>query len=195
MTKINLLPWREEAREHQRKVFLSKLFATTLIAIVLVFVWISLTQARLENQQSRNSYLQSNIADMDKKVAEISELKSKKQEMISRMKVIQDLQGNRSEVVKVFDELVRAVPDGVYLAALEQKAGAIKLSGYSESNNRISTLMRNLDTSAKYENSNLTKVQQDQTLGDQGSVFDLQVNIETPVDVAGEKSPAQQSGQ
>ena len=195
MTKINLLPWREEAREHKRKVFLGKLFATTLIAIVLVFVWISLTQARLENQQSRNSYLQSNIADMDKKVAEISELKSKKQEMISRMKVIQDLQGNRSEVVKVFDELVRAVPDGVYLAALEQKVGAIKLSGYSESNNRISTLMRNLDTSAKYENSNLTKVQQDQTLGDQGSVFDLQVNIETPVDAEAEKSPAQQSGQ
>jgi type IV pilus assembly protein PilN len=178
MTSINLLPWREESREQRRKAFLGKLFAAALIGAVLVFIWITVAQARLDNQNSRNSYLQSNIAEMDKKVAEISELKSKKQEMISRMKVIQDLQGNRSEVVKIFDELVRAVPDGVYLATLEQAADKVKMSGFSESNNRISALMRNLDTSYKYEESNLTKVQQDTTLGDQGSVFDLQIKIE-----------------
>ena len=96
------------------------------------------------------------------------------------MKVIQDLQGNRSEIVKIFDELVRAVPDGVYLATLEQSADGVKMSGFSESNNRISALMRNLDNSFKYEESNLTKVQQDTTLGDQGSVFDLQIKIEKP---------------
>jgi type IV pilus assembly protein PilN len=178
MTSINLLPWREESREQRRKAFLGKLFAAALIGVVLVFIWITVAQARLDNQNSRNSYLQSNIAEMDKKVAEISELKSKKQEMISRMKVIQDLQGNRSEIVKIFYELVRAVPDGVYLATLEQAADKVKMSGFSESNNRISALMRNLDTSYKYEESNLTKVQQDTTLGDQGSVFDLQIKIE-----------------
>jgi type IV pilus assembly protein PilN len=180
MTTINLLPWREESREQQRKAFIGKLIAAAVVGAVTVFIWISAAQARLENQNSRNSYLQSNIAEMDKKVAEISELKSKKQEMISRMKVIQDLQGNRSEIVKVFDELVRAVPDGVYLASLEQAADRVKMSGFSESNNRISALMRNLDNSHKYEESNLTKVQQDTTLGDQGSVFDLQIKIERP---------------
>jgi type IV pilus assembly protein PilN len=178
MTSINLLPWREESREQRRKAFLGKLFSAVLVAIVLVFIWITVAQARLDNQNSRNSYLQSNIDEMDKKVAEISELKNKKQEMISRMKVIQDLQGNRSEIVKVFDELVRATPDGVYLSALEQTANSVKMSGFSESNNRISALMRNLDTSHKYQESNLTKVQQDTTLGDQGSVFDLQIKIE-----------------
>ena len=178
MTSINLLPWREESREQRRKAFLGKLFAAAIVGAVFVFIWITVAQARLDNQSSRNSYLESNIAEMDKKVAEISELKSKKQEMISRMKVIQDLQGNRSEVVKVFDELVRAVPDGTYLETLDQKAGTVKMSGFSESNNRISTLMRNLDSSYKYEQSNLTKVQQDKTLGDQGSVFDLQIKVE-----------------
>ncbi len=180
MTTINLLPWREESREQRRKAFLGKLFAAALVGVVLIFIWISVAQARLDDQNSRNSYLQSNIAEMDKKVAEISELKSKKQEMISRMKVIQDLQGNRAEIVKIFDELVRAVPDGVYLATLEQTADEVKMSGFSESNNRISALMRNLDDSHKYEESNLTKVEQDETLGDQGSVFDLQIKIEKP---------------
>jgi len=97
------------------------------------------------------------------------------------MKVIQDLQGNRSEIVKMFDELVRAVPDGVYLDSLERKGASITISGFSESNSRISNLMRNLDNSYKYENSNLTKVKHDGRLGEQGSVFDLQVEIESPV--------------
>lgn len=188
MTKINLLPWREETRELERKAFLSKLVASAVGGLALVVIWVLLAQNQLDNQNSRNSYLQSNIADMDKKVAEISQLKSKKQEMLSRMKVIQDHQGNRSEIVKIFDELVRAVPDGTYLDSLELSSATIKVSGYSESNNRISTLMRNLDSSHKYVNSNLTKVQHDSRLGEQGSVFDLQVDIESPAAVGEENT-------
>ena len=188
MTKINLLPWREEARELKRKAFIGKLIASALSGCALVLFWVLFAQNQLDNQNSRNSYLQSNIAEMDKKVAEISQLKSKKQEMLSRMKVIQDLQGNRSEIVKIFDELVRAVPDGTYLDSLELRNAAFKISGYSESNNRISTLMRNLDMSHKYANSNLTKVQHDARLGEQGSVFDLQVEIERPAPAVSEKS-------
>jgi type IV pilus assembly protein PilN len=180
MTKINLLPWREEALELERKAFLSKSLASAISGFALVFLWVLLAQNQLDNQSSRNSYLQSNIAEMDKKVAEISQLKGKKQEMLSRMKVIQDLQGNRSEIVKIFDELVRAVPSGTYLDSLELNNATFKVSGYSESNNRISALMRNLDTSHKYTNSNLTKVQHDERLGEQGSVFDLQVEVESP---------------
>ena len=188
MTKINLLPWREEARELKRKAFIGKLIASALSGCALVLFWVLFAQNQLDNQNSRNSYLQSNIAEMDKKVAEISQLKSKKQEMLSRMKVIQDLQGNRSEIVKIFDELVRAVPDGTYLDSLELRNAAFKISGYSESNNRISTLMRNLDMSHKYANSNLTKVQHDARLGEQGSVFDLQVKIERPAPVGSERA-------
>ena len=92
MTKINLLPWREEARELERKAFLGKLVASALSGFALVFLWVLFAQNQLDNQNSRNSYLQSNIAEMNKKVSEISQLKGKKQEMLSRMKVIQDLQ-------------------------------------------------------------------------------------------------------
>ncbi|UVW34588.1 PilN domain-containing protein [SAR92 clade bacterium H455] len=188
MTTINLLPWREEARELQRKAFLGKLIASALSGFALVLLWVFLAQNQLDNQNSRNSYLQSNIAEMDKKVAEISQLKNKKQEMLSRMKVIQDLQGNRSEIVKIFDELVRAVPDGTYLDSLELSEATFKVSGYSESNSRISTLMRNLDMSHKYANSNLTRVQHDARMGEQGSVFDLQVEIERPAPAGPERS-------
>jgi len=181
MTHINLLPWREEARGLERKAFIARLLASAVVGALLMFLWILLADNQLEHQHMRNSYLQSNIAEMDKKVAEISQLKRKKAEMLSRMKVIQDLQGNRSEIVKMFDELVRAVPDGTYLESLTGKQGKITMSGFSESNNRISMFMRNLDNSPKYANSNLTKVQQDDRLGEQGSVFDLQVEVETSV--------------
>lgn len=178
MSKINLLPWREESREQLKRDYLGKLGFTAVIAVLILVIWISFAGSALDQQVERNNYLQSNIDQMDKKVAEIRELKDKKQEMISRMRVIQDLQGNRSEIVKLFDHLVRAVPDGVYLFELDRQGNGVKMTGFTESNNRISTLMRNLDQSPKYRDSNLTKVEQDTTLGNQGSKFDLQVGIE-----------------
>ncbi len=180
MSQINLLPWREESREQLKRDYLGKLGLVALTSIILISLWISLAGSAVEEQNQRNAYLQSSIAEMDKKVAEISELRNKKQEMILRMKVIQDLQGTRSEIVKIFDELVRAIPDGIYLSELDRVAGQIKMSGFAESNNRISSLMRNLDKSGKYQNPNLAKVEQNDELGDQGSVFDLQIAIETP---------------
>ena len=178
MSQINLLPWREESREQLKRDYLGKLGLVALTSIILISLWISLAGSAVEEQNQRNAYLQSSIAEMDKKVAEISELRNKKQEMILRMKVIQDLQGTRSEIVKIFDELVRAIPDGIYLSELDRVAGQIKMSGFAESNNRISSLMRNLDKSGKYQNPNLAKVEQNDELGDQGSVFDLQIKLD-----------------
>ena len=179
MSQINLLPWREEAREQSKKEYLSLLGAVALGAVVLLFAWISFAAASLDNQKQRNAYLESNIAELDKKVIEISDLKNKKEEMISRMRVIQDLQGTRSDIVKIFDELVRSIPEGAYLSTLDREAGAVKMAGFAESNNRISALMRNLDKSANYQNSNLAKVEQDDRMGSQGSLFNLQIEIES----------------
>lgn len=181
MSQINLLPWREASRELQKKEYLSKLSFVGLFAVLLTFVWITFSSAQLKHQSERNRYLETNITELDKKVAEIRELKSKKQEIIFRMKVIQDLQGTRSEIVKVYDELVRALPDGVFLAELDKVNTEIKMSGFAESNNRISALMRNLDKSHKYQDSNLTKVEKDTTLGPQGSKFDLQIQVEAQI--------------
>lgn len=180
MSHINLLSWREEARERLKKEFLAKLGLSAVVGLFLAFLWVTLANAQLESQQERNQYLQTHISELDKKVAEINELKERKQAMIARMRVIQDLQGTRSEIVKLFDEFVRAVPDGVYLSGFSMKVGVAEMKGFSESNNRISAFMRNLDKSYKYVDPNLTKVAQDNTLGDQGSVFDLQVKVETP---------------
>ncbi len=178
MSQINLLPWREEAREQLRKEYLGLLGLVAVGAAILLFIWISFAIGQLDNQKQRNSYLEANIADMNKKVSEISDLKRKKEEMILRMKVIQDLQGTRSEIVKIFDELVRAMPEGTYLSSLERETGVVKMSGFAESNNRISALMRNLDRSERYQNSNLARVAHDDRLGAQGSLFDLQIEIE-----------------
>lgn len=180
MSQINLLPWREESREQLKREYMGKLGLVALSSIILVSLWISVAGSAVDEQQQRNAYLQGSIAEMDKKVAEINELRNKKQEMILRMKVIQDLQGTRSEIVKVFDELVRAIPDGIYLSELDHVAGQIKISGFAESNNHISSLMRNLDKSGKFRDSNLAKVEQNDQLGNQGSVFNLQIAIEEP---------------
>ncbi len=181
MSQINLLPWREEAREQLTKDYLIKLGLVGLGSIVLMFVWISLASARLAQQEQRINYLHENIVEMDEMVAEIVELKHKKDEMIVRMRVIQDLQGNRSGIVKIFDELVRSMPEGVYLSELHTENNLVEMTGFSESNNRISALMRNLDSSYKYQHSNLVRVEQDASLGNQGSVFNLQVEIEMAI--------------
>ena len=175
------MPWREDAREQLKKDYLIVLGIVGMAATMLVFVWISLASARLTQQIERIEYLQRNIAEMDKMVAEIVELKHKKEEMIARMRVIQDLQGNRSEIVKIFDELVRSMPEGVYLSELHTENNLVEMTGFSESNNRISALMRNLDSSYKYQHSNLVRVEQDASLGNQGSVFNLQVEIEMAI--------------
>ncbi|MGB1244986.1 MAG: PilN domain-containing protein, partial [Porticoccaceae bacterium] len=93
MSQINLLPWREEAREQLKKEYLGLLGLVAIGAAVLLFIWITVAMGQLDNQRQRNSYLEMNIAEMNKKVSEISDLKRKKEEMILRMKVIQDLQG------------------------------------------------------------------------------------------------------
>lgn len=192
MANINLLPWREERREQLKKAYITQLAGVALLGVALALGWIFIADKQLENQQSRNAYIQKNIDEMNKKVSEINELKKRKEQMIARMRVIQDLQGTRTEIVKAFDEFARVVPPGVFFTSLDAKGKNIKLAGFAESNNRISTLMRSLDESYKYQDSNLTKVQQNDKLGEQGSQFDLQVNLEGTQEVI-QAAPAKNS--
>ena len=115
---------------------------------------------------------------MEKKAIRVRLLKNRKSEIILRMKAIQDLQSNRVEIVKAFDELVRAIPSGVAFSSLKNVAGVIQISGFAESNNGISALMRNLKNSYKYQKPNLKKIQQIQDSNIRGSEFDLQIAIE-----------------
>lgn len=180
MAKINLLPWREEYRQTKKREFLEIAAVVLVFGLLTVFVWDRVVDARIDNQTSRNDRISQEIAELDKQVKEISELKARKQEMLDRMAVIQALQANRPDIVRIFDELVKATPDGVFLTELVRVNDAMSLTGFAESNNRVSALMRNLDGSYKFTEPNLTKVEADQSLGEQGNRFEMRVQLTKP---------------
>lgn len=158
MPNINLRPWREELRAERQKNFLTTLVVLAVIAGGLVFLWQGHVNSQIEYQSSRNAYLKKSMVELDKKTAEIKELKEKKEKLLSRMKVIQDLQGTRPVIVRVFDELVQTLPDGLYYESLSKKDGLITIKGNAESNNRISGLMRNFENSEWFASPNLKDV-------------------------------------
>lgn len=180
MANINLLPWREESRREKKKEFIGYLAVTLLAGLVAVVFWVFLVNQRIETQQARNALLAKEIATLDEKAKEINELKKRREQVLARMSVIQELQGNRPEVVRVFDELVRVVPEGVYLETLSRQGNTISLVGYAEANNRIAAMMRAIESSDKFDEPNLTKVVADYRLGEQGNRFDLRIKVAKP---------------
>jgi type IV pilus assembly protein PilN len=180
MANINLLPWREEHRREKRKEFAGTIVGVLVIGLVSVLAWDLWTNSRIDAQNSRNDFLKAGIAVLDEKVKEISELKIRRQQMLDRMEVILALQGNRADIVKIFDQFVRATPSGVYFIEMTRRAGSISLVGYAESNSRIAVLMRQLDSLQMLTEPNLTKVEADTMLGELGSRFELQVKVAKP---------------
>lgn len=180
MAKINLLPWREERRQELQKEFLVILGGVAVIAFGLVFLMDRSVNSAIAEQQARNRYIQSNIDDLSVQVKEIKELSNKKQELLDRMTVIQELQGNRPIIVRIFDELVRTLPDGVFYEGLSRTGSTIQLSGTAESNSRISSLMRKLNMSDWFASPNLSDVTAKPEFGEQSSGFSLSFSISTP---------------
>ena len=124
--------------------------------------------------------LKGEIAELDKQVAEIEQLTKRRQSLLDRIQVIQEVQGNRPEIVKIYDEFVRSVPDGVYFTEMVRAGETISLVGFAKSNSRVSVLMRQLDASYKFTEPNLTKVEANDMLGENGSQFEMQVKIVQP---------------
>jgi type IV pilus assembly protein PilN len=180
MSSINLLPWRDQLRKERKREFLGYLALATLLAVMVMGLWIHVVNLRIDTQQARNALLHREIAAMDAQVKEIHDLKKRREQVLARMRVIQDLQANRPDIVRVFDELVRVIPPGVYLESLSRQGDSISMVGYAESNNRISTFMRSLESSAKFQGPNLTQVTADHRLGEQGNRFDLRVKVTKP---------------
>ena len=178
MANINLLPWRETRRQERKKQFLLGLGATVVGAALAVLLWDVMVNAQIDYQQSRNQHLRTHIALLDQEVAEIRDLQRKRNQLVERMRVIQALQGNRPVIVRLLDQLVRTVPDGVFYTSLETKANVVSIEGVAESNNRVSSLMRRLDASDWLENPNLDAVQAAPEYGEQATTFKLTVNLE-----------------
>ena len=185
MANINLLPWREARRQERKKQFLIGLGATLAGAAMSVLFWDLAVNSQIDYQQSRNQYLRTQIALLDQEVAEIRDLQRKRNQLIERMRVIQALQGNRPVIVRLLDQLVRTVPDGVFYTSLETKANVVSIEGVAESNNRVSSLMRRLDASDWLENPNLDAVQAAPDYGEQATTFKLTVNLQLAEDEKG----------
>jgi len=181
MARINLLPWREQRREQLRQEFLVILGSVVGFGIAVIVLAHLFTNGQIEHQNARNDYLRREIAELDKKVIEIKDLQTRRAQLIDRMKVIQDLQGTRPVIVRIFDELARTLPDGVHFRALSRKDGLITIQGTAESNNRVSSLMRRLDASEWFANPVLKGVKANPAFGEQANDFDMTVSVSMPV--------------
>jgi len=182
MANINLLPWRDEYRREKQQEFLTIVGGVALVALLCAYLWVSMVNSKIEAQAERNSLLNTEIAFLDKKVKEIKELKQRRQELIERMKVIQGLQGERPVIVRYFDEMVRSIPEGVYLTTLKREGAEIKMDGITESNVRVSAFMRNVDGSEWFASPNLSSVKAVPEMGEQASQFELTLTPTKPND-------------
>jgi type IV pilus assembly protein PilN len=176
MANINLLPWREWERERKQKEFLTQIAGVLVLGVVMIFGAGQFLDTAVENQDGRNRFLQSKITLLDGKIAEIQMLRKQREDLLARMQVINELQGNRPVIVRVFDEVVQTLAKGVHYKQLQLEGKTLSVSGIAESNNRISALMRNLDASDWFKQPNLKGIKEDPTnsdYGEQASTFDL----------------------
>ena len=156
--RVNLLPHREERRKRQRQHFFVLAGGTAVVGLLLVGAVHTFYQRQIDTQVDRNDFLKAEIAKLDQEIAEIDSLKAEIAALLARKNVIETLQRDRAQTVRLLDELVRQMPEGVYLKGLTQRGLRIDIGGYAQSNARVSTLMRNIDSSPWLEKPMLVEV-------------------------------------
>jgi type IV pilus assembly protein PilN len=173
--RVNLLPHREERRKRARQHFFVLAGGTAVVGVLIVLAMHGFYAAKIEIQADRNKYLKSEVAKLDKEIAEINKLKDEIQALLARKQVIETLQADRAQTVHLLDQLVRQVPEGVYLRSIVQRGLRVKLLGYAQSNARVSTLMRNIDASPWLELPELVEVKA--SIVDKRRVSDFDLNL------------------
>ena len=158
MAKINLLPWRQELNKQRKQEFLVISAAVAVVAAAIVMFFHILVSGQLSDQEERKAYIQSEIATLDGQIKQIDELQARKEELLARMKVIQDLQGRRPVIVRIFDELAHTVPDKIYLSSFIRAGDTFTIDGTAESNTQVSAFLRNLNASTWFKNPVLANV-------------------------------------
>ena len=180
ITRINLLPWREELRQEQKKQFVMMAVMTFVLAVAIVGLIHFQMQNKIDYQDSRNRFMSAEITKVDEEIKEISELQKVRRSLVERMEVIQDLQGSRPSIVHLFTEIVSTVPNGVYLESLAQTGANLEVNGEAESNARVSTYMRNLQSSDWLKDPNLTVIEIEDKTVNRVSTFILTVKQTSP---------------
>lgn len=177
MIRVNLLPWREERRKARRQQFFAFAGVITAIAAAIWFLGYGAINGYVNAQEGKNAFLKSEMAALDKEIEEIKRLKEQTDSLLSRKRVIESLQANRTETVHLFNELARQVPEGIYLKALKQTGDKVNLVGYAQSNARVSALMRNLEASPVIERPDLAEIKLTAVGNRRLSEFNLNVYI------------------
>jgi type IV pilus assembly protein PilN len=195
MARINLLPWRTERRKQREREFYMMLLASGVVGVLALFALIGWMGARIDSQQDRNAFLQNEIKALDKEIEEIKELDKTKSQLLTRKQIIEQLQSNRSQMVHLFDEMVKTIPDGVRLTSLKQAGDILTLEGMAESNARVATYMRNIDNSPWMGRTDLRKIENKAGTKDVDKkapyVFSLDVKLRKPEDAQSETAVAE----
>jgi type IV pilus assembly protein PilN len=173
MPRINLLPWRDELRQQRQKEFLLSTGVAIVFGVLVIFFTNYVFETRIEHQVTRNNILKEEIAKLDLQIGEIRNLEARRDRLLARMNIIEQLQRSRPEVVKLFDELVRVLPDGVYLTSVKQAGSSLEIKGRAESSTRVSSLMRNIDSSPSMRNPTLQVVEAKDVDGRRVSEFTI----------------------
>ena len=189
MPRINLLPWREAERKRKRQEFFLGIGAAIATAALVTLVGRWQMSAAIEHQNERNQIIKDEITQLDKQIEEIEGLENQKRRLLARMEIIETLQRSRPEIVHIFDEIVRALPEGVYLTFLKQSGTRIEMRGVAQSSTRVSAFMRNIDNSQWLADPSLQVVESKGKEPGRGSDFTLFATQRSQVPPAEESSP------
>jgi len=159
MAHINLLPWRTERRKQREREFFMQLAAAFVAAVLVLFLWVFWMDMRIDNQTERNSYLQGEIKQLDERIAKIKDLEKVRERLLARKQIIEQLQANRSQMVHLFDELVKTIPASARLGGLKQVGDSMTLEGVAQSNASVAEYMRNIEASQWMGHADLRKTE------------------------------------
>jgi len=175
-TLINLRAWRDDRRRDRQQRFVVTAMAMAMVAGALVWGAGFFIETQISKQKLRNEYIRQEMAQLDSKITEIRELRAKRERLLERLRAIQDLQGNRPVIVRVFDELVRVLPDDLYYSSLTRTGESMHITGRARGNRDVSMLMRNMDRSPWFKEPNLSSVNRAEDFRS----FDMRVELSRP---------------
>ena len=189
MVRINLLPHRELKRAARRRQFSALLGIAVALGVLGVVLGHTVIATRQSNQEARNAFLTQEIVKLDSQIVEIKKIRDQTQDLLERKQVVETLQSNRTEVVHLFDQMIRLLPDGLYLKSFKQTADLVNIGGYTQSSARVSTLMRSLEESPWFEQPNLVEIKATTVNNLRANEFVLSVK-QTRQQVEGDADPS-----
>ncbi|WP_448096249.1 PilN domain-containing protein [Luteibacter yeojuensis] len=182
MARINLLPWRAERRKQREREFYTQLGLAFGAALVVLIGWSFWMDARIDNQGERNTYLQTEIKQLDDRIAKIKDLEKVRSDLLQRKQIIEQLQANRSQMVHLFDELVKTIPSSARLSGMKQSGDSMSLDGVSQSNSSVAEYMRNIEASPWMGHADLRKTENTHDASRMPYRFGLDVRLNQPGD-------------